>query len=650
MTGSVAARVEDYLALRRGLGYCSPVQERFLRAFAGSLDRAGHPGPIPLAASVDWAAATSSPDPCNPARRLTMVRGFLRHLAGLDGATEVPPPGLLGRTGWRKPPHVYSDEEIADLLQAAATLSPRGGLRPHCYLTLFGLLACTGLRISEALALSCADVDLAAGMLTVRAGKRGRTRLAPLHPTAVQRLRDYAVEREQRYGRPGGDDAFFRTDLSDPRQLQRRQQHLCQAARATWLDRAGPRSAAAHPRPAPPDDRAAHSILARPGRRCRPQDRCAGDLRRPRSGQRRVLVSQRRSRADEHRRRPLRGPRPAQAGRHAMTTATVSFPALVQDFFLRRLIEQKGASFRTIESYRDAFRLLFAFAEQGTSKKASALHLADLDAPLVLAFLDHLETDRGNTARTRNARLAAICSFMRYAALREPASLPVAQRVLAIPTKRFDRPVLGYLTREQITAILNAPDRRTWSGHRDAVLLATLYNTGARVSEIINLRVRDVLLDRQTAVHLHGKGRKQRAIPLWKNTATDLRAWLNRLTQEPDRPVFPNRAGTPLSRSGVRDRLARAVVTAEQQCPSLRGQHVSPHTLRHSTAMHLLESGTDLAVIALWLGHASPATTHQYLEADLAAKEAVLQRLTDPTPNPARFHPDDQLLAFLDSL
>jgi integrase/recombinase XerD len=328
----------------------------------------------------------------------------------------------------------------------------------------------------------------------------------------------------------------------------------------------------------------------------------------------------------------------------------IPFPALMQDFFLRHLIQQKGASARTIESYRDAFGLLLAFAEQRTGKQASALCLADLDAPLVLDFLNHLETERGNTARTRNARLAAICSFMRYASLRDPASLPVAQRVLAIPAKRFDRPVIGYLTREQITAILDAPDRRTWNGHRDAVLLATLYNTGARVSEIIGLRARDVLLDRQTTVLLHGKGRKQRAIPLWKNTAAELRGWLQRTTPAPDQPVFTNRAGAPLSRSGVRDRLDRAVAAAQQHCPSLRGQRVSPHTLRHSTAMHLLQSGTDLAVIALWLGHASPSTTHQYLEADLAAKEAVLQRLTDPAPNPARFHPHDQLLAFLDSL
>jgi integrase/recombinase XerD len=328
----------------------------------------------------------------------------------------------------------------------------------------------------------------------------------------------------------------------------------------------------------------------------------------------------------------------------------IAFPVLVQDFFLRRLLAQRGASARTVEAYRDAFELLFGHLEQRTGKPPLALCLADLDAPAMLDFLDYLETGRGNSIRTRNARLAAIHSFMRYAAVRDPASLPITGRVLAIPAKRFDRPVLGYLTREQVAAILAAPDRRTWSGRRDAVLLATAYNTGARVSELTGLQIRNVLLDRQTAVHLHGKGRKQRAIPLWKNTATELRGWLNQINSAPDAPVFPNRAGAPLTRSGVRDRLDRAVAVAERTCPSLHGQHVTPHTLRHSTAMHLLQSGTDLAVIALWLGHSSPAVTHQYLEADLAAKEAVLRRLTDPSPAPTRFHPGDRLLAFLQEL
>lgn len=215
MTGSISALVGDYVELRRGLGYRSPSQERALRAFARYLDGRVHDGPIPLELSLAWATSTSSSDPCNPARRLTAVRGFLRHLAGLDGATEVPVPGLLGPTGHRRPPHVYSDQEIADLLHAAAGLAPAGGLRPRCYVTLFGLMACTGLRISEALALACGDVDVAGGMLTVRAGKRGRARLVPLHPSALAPLCDYAAERRRRYGAPDAGEAFFRTDRSD---------------------------------------------------------------------------------------------------------------------------------------------------------------------------------------------------------------------------------------------------------------------------------------------------------------------------------------------------------------------------------------------------------------------------------------------------
>jgi integrase len=215
MSGGVATLVTDYIALRRGLGYRSPSQERALRAFARHLDQAGHHGPIPLETSLDWATATASADPRNPARRLAAVRTFLRHLAALDGATEVPAPGLLGPAGHRTPPHVYSDSEIGDLLRAAGDLVPAGGLRPHCYATLFGLIACTGLRISEALALTCADVDLDNGVVTVRTGKRGRTRLVPLHPSALAPLRAYAADRSRRFGRPAAGEAFFRTDRSD---------------------------------------------------------------------------------------------------------------------------------------------------------------------------------------------------------------------------------------------------------------------------------------------------------------------------------------------------------------------------------------------------------------------------------------------------
>jgi integrase/recombinase XerD len=215
MTGAVTARVEEFIALRRGLGYRSPSQERALRAFGRHLDQQGHEGPIPLESSLDWATSTISIDPCNPARRLTVVRGLLRHLAAIDGATEVPEPGLLGSTGHRKPPHIYSEAEISDLLAAAAGLAPAEGLRPHCYVALLGLIAVTGLRITEALTLKCGDVDLDQAVLTVRAGKRGRTRLVPLHPSAVPPLADYATQRRRRYGPAAKDAAFFRTDRSD---------------------------------------------------------------------------------------------------------------------------------------------------------------------------------------------------------------------------------------------------------------------------------------------------------------------------------------------------------------------------------------------------------------------------------------------------
>jgi integrase len=215
MSGGITGLVADYVVLRRDLGYHSPSQDRALRAFARYLDQLGHQGPIPLGASLDWATSTASADPRNPARRLATIRGFLRYLSAMDGATEAPPPGLLGPVGHRTPPHVYSDREIGDLLQAAAGLAPAGGLRPRCYATLFGLIACTGLRISEALALACGDVDLAEGVLTVRAGKRGRARLVPLHPSALTPLRDYATDRSHRFGLPGDDAAFFRTDRSD---------------------------------------------------------------------------------------------------------------------------------------------------------------------------------------------------------------------------------------------------------------------------------------------------------------------------------------------------------------------------------------------------------------------------------------------------
>lgn len=332
-----------------------------------------------------------------------------------------------------------------------------------------------------------------------------------------------------------------------------------------------------------------------------------------------------------------------------MTLTTPGFPALLQEFF-QRLATERGVSAHTVASYRDTFELLLSYAQDRTGRTPSALTLEDLDAPLVLGFLDHLESVRGNSPRTRNLRLTAIRSFMRHASLRAPAALPVAHRVLAISPKRYDKPALGFLSREEITALLDAPDRSRWNGQRDAVLLAVLYNTGARVTELAGLRIADLLLDRQLAVQLHGKGRKHRVVPLWKITAKQLRAWLPRIDPNPDGPVFPNRAGKPITRSGIEHRLSLAVRTASQRCPSLAARRISPHTIRHTTAMHLLQSGVDIAVIALWLGHEDTATTHIYLEADLAMKEAALKRLHEPALKPLTYKAPDRLLAFLEAL
>lgn len=325
-------------------------------------------------------------------------------------------------------------------------------------------------------------------------------------------------------------------------------------------------------------------------------------------------------------------------------------PPLLQEFFAQRLMTQRGASPRTVASYRDAFRLLLLFAEKRLKRPPAMMSVRDLDASLVLAFLDHLERDRENSARSRNARLAAVRSFVRYASLREPEVLVNAQRILAIPMKRFDRPLMGFLSSEEMQAVLAAPDVSTWSGMRDHVLLATLYNTGGRVSEIVNLRRGDLHLDRTSSVLVRGKGRKERALPLWKDTARALKKWLLRIAPSPDAPLFPNRAGHHLTRSGVEHRLDLAVARAGKVCPSLKGRRISPHTVRHSTAMHLLQSGVREEEIALWLGHEDPSTTHHYVEADLAMKERALSKMQEPQIRAARYRPSDRLLAYLESL
>jgi integrase/recombinase XerD len=344
---------------------------------------------------------------------------------------------------------------------------------------------------------------------------------------------------------------------------------------------------------------------------------------------------------------------PLNRGKTAMNDSLTapSFPTLLQRFFADHLTRHRAVSPRTIAAYRDTFRLLLLFVEKHIGKSPTAVALTDLQSEVVLAFLDHLERDRANSSRSRNARLAAIRSFLRYAAHHDITALPVIQRTLAVPMKRCDKPLLGFLSREEMQAIIEAPDASSWTGRRDRALFTVMYNTGARVSEIIALRASDVILDGSLCAHIQGKGRKQRSIPLWRKTASILRAWKRELGDIPQTAsIFPNRDGGAMTRSNVTQRLALHVKAATKRSPQLVNRQVSPHTFRHTTAMHLLQSGIDITVIALWLGHESTTTTHMYVEADLSMKERALGRLEPVRGAVSRYKPPDALMQFLQAL
>jgi integrase/recombinase XerD len=322
----------------------------------------------------------------------------------------------------------------------------------------------------------------------------------------------------------------------------------------------------------------------------------------------------------------------------------------LETFFTRRLISEKGASPHTISAYRDTFRLLLAFAQQRTGTRPSQLQIEDLDAPLITAFLDHLEHDRGNSPRTRNARLAAIHSMFRHAALQHPEHAALISRVLAVPTKRYDRTIVSYLTAEEVDALLAAPDRGRWIGRRDHALLTVAIQTGLRVTELTSLHCRDVDLGAGAHVTTSGKGRKTRATPLTKQTVAVLRSWMQEHDTQPDRPLFPTSRGRPLSRDAIALLLTNHTATASDNCPTLTTKTVSPHTLRHTAAMNLLHAGVDSTVIAMWLGHESVESTQVYIHADMAIKERALARTTPPNSNPGRYRPQDTLLTFLEAL
>src|SRR5437879_2389797 len=327
-----------------------------------------------------------------------------------------------------------------------------------------------------------------------------------------------------------------------------------------------------------------------------------------------------------------------------------SFPALVQSFFTEYLVTQRAVSPRTIACYRDGLMLFLHFASRHLDKSPPAVRLADITPDLILAFLDHLEQQRHNSVRSRNLRLTALRALLKFAGRRDVLSLHAVERALSVPMKRFEQPMLDFLTHEEMLAVLGQPGE-SWISQRDHLLLALLYNTGARVSEVIGVRVADVVLDTAACVHLHGKGRKQRTVPLWKTTVSEISQWLRRNSSlQRDSALLPNRDGHPMTRSNVEKRLNLAVARAIPQCHSLAKKRISPHVVRHATAMHLLQSGVACNIIALWLGHESPNTTHRYVEADLAMKEKALARLEEPATRLRRYRPPDALLAFLQQL
>lgn len=339
------------------------------------------------------------------------------------------------------------------------------------------------------------------------------------------------------------------------------------------------------------------------------------------------------------------------------TTSNQKLSKMIQSFFCEYLISQRKCSKHTVDSYRDTFRLLLIHAEHQLNKKVSKLSIDDFDAKFVIGFLNSLENERKNTIKTRNLRLAAIHSFLNYISIVEPSAGQQFKEVLSIPMKKFERYVVDFLTREEINAILCSPNIKTWSGARDQVMFNLLYNTGARIFEVINLKLSDIDLTEKSIVKLHGKGRKDRCIPLWKETIKLLRSWLPKLLPVSNDILLPNRFGQLMTRTGAEYRLKKALKVAIQHCPSLARKRVTPHVIRHTTAVHLLQSGVDLSVTAIWLGHENINTTHQYINADLAMKDRALDKFAHFNTQSlkrghlsTRYTPSMDILKFLDSL
>jgi len=634
--------VDDYLELRRGLGFKLVNHGACLGEFVSFLEQK-KTSQITTALAVQFAMLHPQQEPKAKAGRYSVVRGFASYRVGADPATEIPPIGLVRGRSQRARPYLYSDQEVRQLLEAARHLPSTYSLRPWTYYCFFGLLAVTGMRLGEALNLQCQDIDWAEGLLTLRRTKFGKSRLVPLDASTVKVLAAFAERRNRFIAECSGRTSshFFVTKFG----TRLRDAYVY---RVFWaLSRQiGIRCPGTNRGPRLHDFRhrfAIETLL----RWYRAGEDVAGALHLPRSctGHRYLLVLELHTGTHGSRRETSR----ATLGRNPMNTP-VDLSPLLEAFFTQRLIAQRKASPHTINSYRDTFSLLLKFAERRLRCQPSKLTLENLAAPFLAAFLDHLETTRANGARTRNLRLAAIHSFFRYAALEAPQHAGLIQRVLAIPRKRYSRALVDFLTRPEIEALLSVANRNTWIGRRDHAFLLTAVQTGLRLSELTSLRQQDVSLGAGAYVRCEGKGRKERCTPLAKPTATVLDVWIKHQGKDASRFLFPSTRGGRLSADAVQHLVAKHAKAAQKICPSLTKKNVSPHVLRHSAAMEMLQAGVDRSMISIWLGHESIETTQIYLDANLTIKDEILAK-TDPVKStPLRYRPGDRLLNFLSSL
>ena len=573
------------------------------------------------------------PASTTPAKRLMAVRGFTRYLSAIDPRTEVPPAGLVSYRPSRRVPYLFSDQDVAAVVRAARASTP-SAFRAETLASLIVLLAVTGMRVGEALRLDCCDLDWDQAVIKVRDTKFGKGRDVAVSASTAEALAAYRCRRDSR--KPPTTRLFVSL-AGTPVIYSSFACAFRQAVRAAGVGAGGP------VRPRVHDLRHSFAVRTLVG-----WYRAGLDVGGPAA---QAVHLPRAPGAALHLPVPHRHPRAARSrrstpgGRPGDDPMTAIAPTL-ESWFTDRLGRQRQASPRTIASYRDTLRLLMCFMQARTGKAPSSLDWDDLSEEAISAFLDHLETERHNGPRTRNLRLTAIRSLFRYAALRHPEHAAVIQRVLAIPAKRFTKAAISFLTASEAAALIDAPDQRRWEGRRDRALLMLALQTGLRVSELIGLDCADVVLGAGGHVRCEGKGRRQRAVPLTSSTQHVLRAWMSERAGRPRDPLFPTRTGRRLSPDAIERRVAIHASAAAKYCPSLQAKRLHPHVLRHSCAMALLQARVDVAVLALWLGHADIRSTDAYIHADLTIKERALALTTPATAKPGRYQPPNRSWPF----